>query len=477
MPSVDASNIDLSPAPERTVWGMSAMEIHARFWASRGVQVVCPGRASEIVKHAELFLLTDPRTLAIFRVAPLLDTMEWLRPTVLNVRLRDPRERGYREEVVTDTHGRFVRFHRHYKGADHRVARVVVTSDAEVARLWQNARDIHDARAAIREGVERAHRAASTLKARVYNAVEPGEVERFMHDIVRDWRRPDASIARVKKGGERAWIDPSATIARGANIVGPLWIGAGRTLPEGAVAVGPSVMWDDPAARPARDEVRWMDLEPLSLPPMVNPAQVPELSKLGKRAFDIVFSLLALLFTLPLYPIIMLAIWIEDRSPFFFSHTRETIGGREFGCIKFRSMRRDAEEIKAKLMAQNKADGPQFYIENDPRNTKVGAFLRKYQLDELPQLWNVLRGDMSIVGPRPSPHKENQFSPAWREARLSVRPGMTGLWQIRRTRKEGADFQEWIRFDIEYVENQSFWLDVKIIVRTITMILGGLINR
>lgn len=473
-----ASIVDLSPAPERTVWGLSPAEIHARFWASRGVQVVCPGRASEIVRHAELFLLTDPRTLAIFRVAPLLDTMEWLRPTILNVRLRDPRERGYREEVVTDSNGRFVRFHRHYRGADHRVARVVLTSDAGVARLWQNARDIHDARAAIREGVERPGRAASTLRARVYNATEPGEIERFMHDIVRDWRRPDASIARPKHSGERAWIDPTARIARGSSIVGPLWVGAGRTLPEGAVAVGPSVMWDDPAARPGRDEVRWLDLEPLSLPPMVNPAPVPELSKLAKRAFDVLFALVALLCTLPLYPIIMLAIWLEDRAPsFFFSHTRETLGGREFGCIKFRSMRPDAELIKAQLMAQNKADGPQFFIENDPRSTKVGVFLRKYQLDELPQFWNVLSGDMSIVGPRPSPHKENQFSPAWREARLSVRPGMTGLWQIRRTRKEGNDFQEWIRFDIEYVETRSFWLDIKIIARTVGMIFGKLINR
>jgi len=111
-------------------------------------------------------------------------------------------------------------------------------------------------------------------------------------------------------------------------------------------------------------------------------------------------------------------------------------------------------------------------MENDPRLTRVGHYIRKYQLDELPQFFNVLKGDMSIVGPRPSPFKENQFCPGWREARLSVRPGVTGLWQIRRTRAHGADFQEWIKYDIQYVESRSFWLDLYIIWKTVTMLLG-----
>jgi lipopolysaccharide/colanic/teichoic acid biosynthesis glycosyltransferase len=167
----------------------------------------------------------------------------------------------------------------------------------------------------------------------------------------------------------------------------------------------------------------------------------------------------------------MLAIWMEDGRPFFFSHQRETIRGREFGCVKFRSMRKDADKIKEQIKKLNQADGPQFFIENDPRLTRVGRFLRKYNLDELPQFWNVLVGDMSVVGPRPSPHAENQFCPPWREARLSVRPGITGLWQVRRTRQRGADFQEWIKYDLEYVENLSFWRDMNIIWRTITTIL------
>jgi len=194
---------------------------------------------------------------------------------------------------------------------------------------------------------------------------------------------------------------------------------------------------------------------------------------LSRRAFDVVFAMLALLFTLPIYPIVMLAILLEDGRPFFFVHRRETMGGREFPCIKFRSMRKDAEEAKAELAAKNQADGPQFFMDEDPRMTVVGKVLRRYNIDELPQFINVLLGDMSVVGPRPSPQKENQFCPPWREARLSVKPGITGLWQVRRTRVSGLDFQEWIKYDIEYVEKQGWLLDFSIIWETIVNLVRG----
>jgi lipopolysaccharide/colanic/teichoic acid biosynthesis glycosyltransferase len=138
-------------------------------------------------------------------------------------------------------------------------------------------------------------------------------------------------------------------------------------------------------------------------------------------------------------------------------------------------MHSDAERMKQQLIGRNQADGPQFFMVKDVRVTRVGRFLRKTRLDELPQFLNVLAGHMSVVGPRPSPYKENQFCPPWREARLSVRPGITGLWQVKRTRQAGQDFQEWIRYDIEYVENASFWLDLMIIARTVVAIVKGLI--
>src|SRR5262249_47777473 len=156
-----------------------------------------------------------------------------------------------------------------------------------------------------------------------------------------------------------------------------------------------------------------------------------------KRAFDVAFSLVAIAATLPVYPIVGLAILLEDGGPVFYAHRRETVGGREFPCLKFRSMRKEAETAKARLAATNEAAGPQFFIPDDPRVTRVGRLIRKWKIDELPQFLNVLAGHMSVVGPRPSPYRENQFCPAWREARLSVRPGITGLWQTSRTRQKG----------------------------------------
>jgi lipopolysaccharide/colanic/teichoic acid biosynthesis glycosyltransferase len=192
-----------------------------------------------------------------------------------------------------------------------------------------------------------------------------------------------------------------------------------------------------------------------------------------KRAFDVGFSALVLLMTAPLYPIIMLAIWLEDGWPPFFAHTRQTIDGRSFPCYKFRTMCKNAEQIKAKLVAANVCDGPQFFIADDPRLLRVGKLLRRVQLDEIPQFYNVLVGHMSLVGPRPSPDKENQFCPAWREARLSVRPGITGLWQVRRTRVPQTDFQEWIRYDLEYVQHASWRLDLWILMLTIKKVISG----
>ena len=202
--------------------------------------------------------------------------------------------------------------------------------------------------------------------------------------------------------------------------------------------------------------------------------RVRETVGLCMRIFDLLFSVFAIAITLWVYPFIFLAIWLEDGWPVFFAHRRETIGGREFPCLKFRSMYRDAEKMKQQMTEVNLADGPQVYFAWDPRVTKVGRFLRKTRLDELPQFFNVLRGQMSVVGPRPSPFKENQFCPAWREARLSVRPGITGLWQVKRTRRAGTDFQEWIKYDIEYVETRTFWLDMKIIWKTYAEIFSKL---
>ncbi len=141
---------------------------------------------------------------------------------------------------------------------------------------------------------------------------------------------------------------------------------------------------------------------------------------------------------------------------------------------KFRSMVQEAEEVKSRMRDLNEADGPVFKITHDPRTTKLGRVLRDTNLDELPQLWNVLRGEMSLVGPRPLAIEELQFSPRWRDARLSMRPGMTGLWQVNAHSK--TDFNEWIIHDLAYVNHASLRLDLEIFLKTFGKSLAGVIN-
>ena len=470
-PATTPTTTTSSAAPARTIWGLDAFQLHTRFWAAHGVQVVRQGEPSPIVRHAELFLLTDPRSLVLFKLAQVMDVLNWVNPQVLFLRLHDTREKIYRERVVADESDRFVKFERIYDQST-QLARVVLTPEREVAELWQSADDPLTAWRRLRRFTPRIDR--MTLRGvdgNAYDQTDPRDVAQFIHDLLQVWKRPDSTIARANKTSGELWKDPAAQIEPGARAIGPVWVGAGRHLPAGAPVIGPAVVWDDPKARPETEAIQWLDIQPTAPPAEPAPKDATTAERIFKRLFDIVFSFFALLFTLPLYPFIMIAIWIEDGGPLFFAHMRETIGKREFPCLKFRSMRKDAEKIKAELQKLNRADGPQFYIENDPRLTRVGKFLRKYNLDELPQFWNVLLGHMSVVGPRPSPKKENQYCPPWREARLSVRPGITGLWQIRRTRRAGSDFQEWIKYDIEYVETRTWWLDMKIIWKTILTVV------
>lgn len=467
-------------AASRTIWGLTPSQLHDRFWAARGVQVVRKGSTDPIDEHAELYMLVGTHTLMMFRLNQLLDTLNWLRPRVLFIRLRNTAEHGYREHLVADDEDRFVRFERVYGGADSRVTRMAMTPDADLARLW---RDSEEESAAawrtLRKRVDRNQRITVSVDGAVFNGRFDREVMHFVRQLVQVWRRPAATISRAvaAKTGEGVWADRDDIVDATVRFIGPVWIGAGRNLSRVDSVVGPTVLWDDPAAIPETDTIDWSLIEPFathedheSAPAWerrIKPRRLTRVQSGLKRLFDIGFAAVALFLVLPLFPVMMLAIWLEDGSPFFFVHRRETRGGREFPCLKFRTMRKDAEHMKKELAAANQADGPQFFIEDDPRHTRVGRVMRKLNIDELPQFLNVLVGHMSIVGPRPSPHSENQFCPPWREARLSVRPGITGLWQVLRSRKKGLDFQEWIRYDIEYVENFNWRMDLWIIWRTI----------
>jgi lipopolysaccharide/colanic/teichoic acid biosynthesis glycosyltransferase len=190
-----------------------------------------------------------------------------------------------------------------------------------------------------------------------------------------------------------------------------------------------------------------------------------------KRLMDVVLSALALLVLSWLYAAIALAIKSTSRGPIFFRQTRVGLNGRRFTFYKFRSMVADAEARRSALEHLNEMDGPVFKIKDDPRVTPIGRVLRKFSLDELPQIWNVLRGDMSLVGPRPPIPEEVLQYAAWQRRRLSMRPGLTCLWQV--DGRNAIDFQRWMELDLEYIDNWSLALDLKILFLTVPVVLTG----
>lgn len=190
-----------------------------------------------------------------------------------------------------------------------------------------------------------------------------------------------------------------------------------------------------------------------------------------KRLFDVVASALALIVLLPFFLVISIVIFIDDphASPLF-CQTRIGWHGRPFKIFKFRTMVANAEQMKDSLATSNEMDGPVFKMKNDPRITRVGAFLRKTSIDELPQLLNVLRGDMSFVGPRPPLPQEVEQYNDYQKLRLVVTPGLTCIWQTENNRNE-VMFDEWVEMDIDYIENRTMFKDIALIVRTVLVML------
>jgi len=188
-----------------------------------------------------------------------------------------------------------------------------------------------------------------------------------------------------------------------------------------------------------------------------------------KRSFDLVVGVLVLLLGAPLWLLIALAIKLDSRGPVLFVDRRIGVGEREFGMLKFRTMVEEAPVLQPQLEAANEAEGALFKIRHDPRVTRVGRVLRRLSLDEVPQIGNVLRGEMSLVGPRPLPLRDHRLLEDWHRSRYAVLPGMTGLWQI--SGRSGLSFDDLVRLDFTYLENWSIWLDITIIARTIPAVL------
>ena len=189
---------------------------------------------------------------------------------------------------------------------------------------------------------------------------------------------------------------------------------------------------------------------------------------IAKRTLDIVVSFTALIVAAPILLGCALAIRLESPGPVMFSQKRTGRAGRRFPMWKFRTMVANAEELKAELAHLNILPPPDFKIPNDPRVTKVGKFLRATSLDELPQLFNVLRGDMSIVGPRPTSFPASSYE-LWHTQRLDVAPGMTGLWQLEG--RNATTFDERLRLDVQYIRRRSLVLDLQLLARTVAVVL------
>lgn len=458
-------------APSATsIWGLDAGQLHDLYWAARGIQIVRPGEPPD-PRGPSIYLLLKSDQAVLALALPWLKRMNWLGCSILSIRITDRSRSEYQERVISGANGDFLRIERSYPDRKGIVDRVVLTTDARVSKLWAALDPGRERWRLIRENRRRGSSSAWKSDGRLFDLSQPGRHSDLLNALVEDWHEPGRVIPGIYRWSEGVWIHESSRIASSARVVGPAWIGVHSEIRDHTTMIGPVVAGDSRASV----TTPVCDWEALRLPnfPLIPRVRSGLSRRVTKRAFDIAMSLFVLAATLPLYPLICAAIYLEDGRPFFFSHRRQTLGGMEFPCWKFRTMIKNADVLKAELQRQNMCDGPQFFIKHDPRLLRAGRWLRRFQLDELPQFWNVLLGQMSVVGPRPSPDNENQYCPAWREARLSVRPGVTGLWQVRRTRLPETDFQEWIRYDLEYVQHQSWRLDIWIIAKTFQKIFRG----
>ncbi|MGE5294759.1 MAG: sugar transferase [Solirubrobacterales bacterium] len=312
--------------------------------------------------------------------------------------------------------------------------------------------------------------------------------------------------------------DGAAVLSEGPRFIGPVRRGGHVTVEPGAVVVGPAILCDgcvigrdavvdssivgarvsvgsgrvlrsrlaveaerpgdrDPVADASREEGWFQELSWGHQEDAFRTWPRFSYPRCLKRIADAVMAAVVLALFAPVIPVIAMAVKLSSPGPIFFRDKRQGFHGKAFDCIKFRTMRQGADKMQDKLRFVCEVDGPQFKMADDPRITAVGRFLRETYLDEIPQFYNVLCGQMSVVGPRPSPESENTLCPSWRDARLSVRPGITGLWQVCRTRAAHKDFQEWIQYDTKYVRDLSPRLDLWICWRTFRRMVENFVNQ
>ncbi|MEM7624112.1 MAG: sugar transferase [Planctomycetota bacterium] len=420
-----------------------------------------------IEPKARFYLLIPPKRMLIGWIGSVRERMNWTSSGLAVLWFPEADGTEYEEWAVAGAGGELDRIYRRYRHP--RKTWVGLTRSASFAHHWAHSSEAAEVRREIRRATPPGKRFADTPVGALYKVDDAKACEECVLELMRYWPRPSITHYSLNQPAKSVWAPKDLKVDPHAKLVGPVWIGCGhRPVDQRSVIIGPRVVWDDPDTETTSTETIWPKRVTTPAPPRFHHAgRSTAYERFIKRPLDVAVAVLLLAMLAPLWPMIVIAIWLEDGGPILFAHRRESRNGRNFPCLKFRSMRKNAEAMKQELREQNQVDGPQFFIKNDPRMTRVGRFLRASNLDECPQLLNVLLGHMALVGPRPSPRKENQYCPAWRVSRLSVRPGITGLWQVSRRRESGEDFREWIRYDLEYVNNLSFTLDMMIVCRTL----------
>jgi lipopolysaccharide/colanic/teichoic acid biosynthesis glycosyltransferase len=321
----------------------------------------------------------------------------------------------------------------------------------------------------------------------------PDSLRQYAPDI---WVGQGVTIHSTSRIYSPVVIHDRATIGPGAAVIGPAVLGTATLVGQDAT-VAQSVVWPQARVAPGgavvhavfvsgrngdggggngQDFGRRRPARHDAAPPAGHNGnghtRVGRLYPVVKRSVDLLVTVPGLVVISPLLALVAVLIKLTSRGPVLFGHEREGLGGRPFRCWKFRTMVHRAHHQQRELYAQNLVDGPQFKLANDRRITYLGHWLRRTNIDELPQLLNVLLGHMSLIGPRPSPFRENQICVPWREARLSVRPGITGLWQVCRRDRDAGDFHQWIYYDVLYVRHRSLWLDLRIFLATLITLAG-----
>lgn len=424
---------------------------------------------------------------------------------------------GAQEHVLLDADGRVRRIQRYYTGITWVATCLVSSSLAAVAALRRVADRSFDSLAGLRQALT-AYSIPSRdvqLSRGIVKLDDEVELLYLAEQTVLNITGSNSGNASAADGdrtvrGERCHVHESAvlrgpvvlqdnvSLEAGAVVIGPALLGSGchvganATVAQCLVASGAAIpactTWHHRAILDDRDtcDAHAMDTKPqprparrLPLGTVAEPgSKSPRRERMQsayptfKRAVDLVAATLAIVLLGPLLLVIALLVKLTSKGPILFGHQRETVDGRGFRCWKFRTMVEDAHAQQRQLYEQNQVDGPQFKLQRDPRITRIGTWLRSTNIDELPQLINVVLGDMTLIGPRPSPFRENQICVAWRQARLSVRPGITGLWQLCRSSRGAGDFHQWIYYDTLYTRQMSFMLDLKILLATV-LTLGG----